>query len=139
MQIFVNCREVDIISGHIDDRCFPTSSFPQGAHRDEGRHCHDSCASIPESLLEALNIHWVPYYIHRGTEVLRDLVTIQRQAFYNWLPTAKELPQTASPGPGEYLTMYQRLAEQGVHEIVSIHMTSKGAAHTRRLRQPNRW
>ena len=60
----------------------------------------DSCASIPESLLETLKIHWVPYYIHRGTEVLRDLVTAQRQSFYDWLPTAKELPQTASPGPG---------------------------------------
>ena len=39
----------------------------------------DSCASIPESLLEALKIHWVPYYMHRGTEVLRDLVTVQRR------------------------------------------------------------
>ncbi len=87
----------------------------------------DSCASIPESILDTLNIYWVPYYIHRGTEVLRDLVTIQRQAFYSWLPTAKELPLTASPGPGEYLTMYQSLADQGVQEIVSIHMTSKGS------------
>ena len=65
----------------------------------------DSAASIPESLLKALDIHWVPYYIHRGQEVLRDLVTIQRDAFYRWLPTAEELPQTASPGPGEYVEM----------------------------------
>ena len=87
----------------------------------------DSCASIPETVLESLNIHWVPYYIHHGKEVLRDLVTIQRDAFYQWLPTTKELPQTASPGPGDYLTMYQSLADQGVQEIVSIHMTSKGS------------
>ncbi len=87
----------------------------------------DSCASIPESILEALNINWVPYYIHRGKEVLRDLVTIQPDAFYSWLPTAKELPQTASPGPGDYLTAYQSLANQGIDEIVSIHMTSKAS------------
>jgi DegV family protein with EDD domain len=88
----------------------------------------DSAASIPESLLQALNIHWVPYYIHRGQEVLRDLVTIQREAFYRWLPTAEELPQTASPGPGDYVEMYEHLAaEEGVREIVSIHMTSKGS------------
>ncbi len=87
----------------------------------------DSCASIPESILETLNIHWVPYYIHRGKEVLRDLVTIQRHTFYNWLPSAKQLPQTASPGPGDYLTMYQNLADQGTQEIISIHMTSKGS------------
>jgi DegV family protein with EDD domain len=88
----------------------------------------DSTASIPESLIETLKIHWVPYYIHRGREVLRDLVTVQREAFYRWLPSAEELPQTASPGPGEYLQLYERLAEEeGVREIASIHMTSKGS------------
>lgn len=88
----------------------------------------DSCASIPEKLIKKLNIHWVPYYIHRGTEVLKDLVTINREAFYKWLPTAKELPKTACPGPGDYMHLYQSLAvDQGVEEIVSIHMTSKGS------------
>lgn len=88
----------------------------------------DSCASIPESILETLNIHWVPYYIHRGKEVLLDLVTIKRDAFYSWLPSAKELPTTASPGPGDYLEKYKDLAKkQGTRDIVSIHMTSKGS------------
>jgi len=88
----------------------------------------DSVVSIPESIIENLNIHWVPYYIHRGKEVLRDLVTIQREAFYKWLPTAQELPLTASPGPGDYLEMYEKLVnEEAVNEIVSIHMTSKGS------------
>jgi DegV family protein with EDD domain len=87
----------------------------------------DSTASIPERIIKELNIHWVSYYIHRGDEVLRDLVTIQRDSFYNWLPTARELPKTASPGPGDYVTLYESLAEQGTRDIVSIHMTSKGS------------
>ncbi|HEY61947.1 MAG TPA: DegV family protein [Anaerolineae bacterium] len=87
----------------------------------------DSCASIPEKIITSLNIHWVPYYIHRGKQVLRDLVTIQREQFYKWLPTAEELPKTASPGPGDYLELYDKLADQGINEIVSIHMTSKGS------------
>jgi fatty acid kinase fatty acid binding subunit len=87
----------------------------------------DSCASIPDSIVTALNINWVPYYIHRGKEVLRDLVTVQRDSFYKWLPTARELPTTASPGPGDYLTVYEKLAKEGVEDIVSIHMTSKGS------------
>jgi fatty acid-binding protein DegV len=41
----------------------------------------DSTASIPEPMLECLQIHTVAYYIHRGQEVLRDLVTIQREEF----------------------------------------------------------
>lgn len=88
----------------------------------------DSCASIPERMIEALDIHWVAYYIHRGKEVLRDLVTARRDEFFGWLPSATELPTTASPGPGDYLTVYERLARvKGAAEIVSIHMTSAGS------------
>jgi DegV family protein with EDD domain len=87
----------------------------------------DSCASIPESFLNQLNIRTVAYYIHRGQEVLYDLVTIQRREFLDWLATAKTLPTTASPGPGDYFTAYQDLASQGADEIVSLHMTGKGS------------
>jgi len=78
-------------------------------------------------MLADLNIHTVAYYIHRGQEVLRDLVTIQRQEFLNWLATARLLPTTASPGPGDYLAAYRQLIAKGFREIISIHMTAKGS------------
>jgi len=87
----------------------------------------DSTASIPEPMLKELNIRTVAYYIHRGQEVLRDLVTIQREEFLNWLITAKVLPTTASPGPGDYFQAYESLVQEGHDEIVSVHMTSKGS------------
>ncbi|MAT42842.1 MAG: hypothetical protein CL609_10900 [Anaerolineaceae bacterium] len=88
----------------------------------------DSTATIPDELLTSLKINWVPYYIHRGNEVLRDLITIKREEFYRWLPFAKELPKTANPGPGDYEQLYERLiTEEGAEEIISIHMTSKGS------------
>ncbi len=87
----------------------------------------DSCASIPEALISQLNIHTVAYYIHRGQEVLRDLVTIQREEFLRWLSTATQLPTTASPGPGDYLEMYRGLIADGFKQIISIHMTSRGS------------
>jgi len=87
----------------------------------------DSTATIPDDILQTLHIHWVPYYIHRGNEVLRDLITIKREEFYNWLPHARELPKTANPGPGDYESVYEELASEGVQEIVSIHMTSKSS------------
>jgi len=85
----------------------------------------DSTASIPEPLLEKLHIHTVAYYIHRGQEVLRDLVSIQREEFLRWLITARFLPTTASPGPGDYFEAYRGLACQGIREIISIQMSSK--------------
>jgi len=86
----------------------------------------DSCASIPERLIEELNIKIVPYYLHKGKETLRDLVDVQREEFFRWLATAKELPKTANPGPGDYLAGFKELAQQ-TQEVVSIHMTSIGS------------
>lgn len=87
----------------------------------------DSTASIPEEILKRLHIHTVAYYIHRGQEVLRDLVTIQRDEFLRWMMTARFVPTTASPGPGDYFDAYKHLADEGNREIISIHMTSKGS------------
>ena len=88
----------------------------------------DSTTCISEGLLMELKISIVPYYIHRGCEVLRDLVTIDRDSFYRWLPSAVQLPTTASPGPGDYISAYTRLAEEdGIEQIVSLNMTSRGS------------
>ena len=87
----------------------------------------DSCASIPEGLISQLHIRTVAYYIHRGQEVLRDLVTIQRDEFLRWLMTARCLPTTASPGPGDYFRVYKDLAAAGLNKIISIHMTAKAS------------
>jgi DegV family protein with EDD domain len=86
----------------------------------------DSCASIPERMIEQLNIEIVPYYVHRGQEVIRDLVDMTREEFFGWMPTAKELPKSATPGPGDYLAAFHRLAGRA-REIVTVCMTSVGS------------
>jgi DegV family protein with EDD domain len=85
----------------------------------------DSIVGLPETILNNLNIQTVAYYIHRGHEVLRDLVTIQREEFIRWMMTTKYAPTTACPGPNDYLNAYEKLAAQGAEEIISIHMSSK--------------
>jgi len=87
----------------------------------------DSVASIPQAMRETLDIRWAPYYIHQGAVVLRDLVTAHGDAFYEWLTKANELPKTANPSAGDYLELYRGLIAEGVREIVSIHITSKGS------------
>ncbi len=87
----------------------------------------DSTASIPEEILKRLHIRTVAYYIHRGQEVLRDLVTIQREEFLRWMMTARFVPTTACPGPNDYFEAYKGLAEEGRDAIVSIHMTSRAS------------
>jgi len=86
----------------------------------------DSCASIPPELVESLQIEVVPYYLHRGRETLRDGTDISPSEFFRWLATTETLPTTANPGPGDYLTAFDRAARRA-EGIVSIHMTSKGS------------
>jgi len=86
----------------------------------------DSCASIPEQMIEQLNLEIVPYYVHRGTEMIRDVVGMTREDFFNWMPTAKELPKSATPGPGDYLAGFRRLVERA-RDIVTVCMTSVGS------------
>ncbi len=86
----------------------------------------DSCASIPDELVEQLNIEIVPYYIHRGVETLLDLVTIKRQEFFDWMAQTDRVAQTANPGPGDYLAAFRKSAAR-TKEIVTVHMTSKGS------------
>jgi DegV family protein with EDD domain len=85
----------------------------------------DSTASVPESILNSLHIATVAYYMHRCQEILRDLVTIQRDEFLRWLGTANFVPTTANPGPGDYFDVYEKLAREGADGIISIHMSSK--------------
>lgn len=87
----------------------------------------DSVACIPEDMLQELDIHTIPFYIHRGGQTLLDLVSISRETFFKWLPTAPELPKTANPGPGDYLEKYKELAAKGFKQIVSIQLTSLGS------------
>lgn len=86
----------------------------------------DSCASIPDELVEQLNIEIVPYYMHRGVETLRDLVDVKRKEFFDWLAQADRVPQTANPGPGDYLEAFRKVAGKA-REIVTVHMTSRGS------------
>jgi len=87
----------------------------------------DSTACLPKELSEKLKISQVAYYIHKGPEVLRDLISVNREEFLKWLPTALKLPTTACPGPGDYLDVYRSLSNEGAENIISIHMTSKGS------------
>ncbi|OPL09871.1 MAG: hypothetical protein AVO34_12870 [Firmicutes bacterium ML8_F2] len=87
----------------------------------------DSTASIPADLIATLNIRVVPFYIHHGEKVWRDLVDISHDQFYQLLPTLETLPTTAYPGPGDFYQLYEKLASEGVRDIVSIHLTSKNS------------
>ncbi len=85
----------------------------------------DTCASIPTSVAEELDLEVVAYYIHHANGTWRDSVDITPQEFYEWLPQAQELPTTANPGPGDYLKAFENAANKGHTEILSVHLSSQ--------------
>lgn len=86
----------------------------------------DTTASIPDQLVQKLNLEIVPYYVHRGLETLRDNIDVKPKEFTGWLKSATKLPTTSNPAPGDYLTGLGNLAQR-VKEIVVLTMTSKGS------------
>ncbi|NLE75995.1 MAG: DegV family protein [Chloroflexi bacterium] len=87
----------------------------------------DTCACLPPPMAADLGVEVVPYYIHRSQETLRDLVDVQPDEFYRWLPQAAELPKTANPGPGDYIRAFQNVRGRGLRQATVICMTSKGS------------
>jgi DegV family protein with EDD domain len=66
----------------------------------------------------------VPLKVLFGEQTFLDWVELQPAEFYERLAKAPVLPKTSQPSPAEFLAAYKGLAEQGVEEIVSIHISS---------------
>jgi len=83
----------------------------------------DSTCDLPEEIVSELDITVVPLYINFGHESYLDGVDLSREAFYARLPDCDPPPTTAMPGPQVFLDAYERRAEEGATEILSIHIS----------------
>jgi DegV family protein with EDD domain len=90
---------------------------------------------LPEELVVEHGISVVPLYINVGDESYLDGVDLSRQEFYERLPGWETPPQTATPNPGIFRRIYERLADEGITEILSIHISTSlsGTVNAARL------
>ncbi len=84
----------------------------------------DSTCDLPEEVIAEHDITIVPLYINMDGESYLDGVEISRQEFYERLPNCQDVPTTSAPGPGRVTKVYERLAEDGTTEIISIHISA---------------
>jgi len=84
----------------------------------------DSTCDLPEDMAERYRVHVVAAYINIGGESLKDGIDITRAQVYQKFAGNGETPKTASPSPGEFASLYDRLLEKASH-IVSIHIASQ--------------
>ena len=82
----------------------------------------DSTCDLPEKLVTQYRISIVPCYINFGSESLLDNVEISRADFYRRISSKTEFPKTSAPSIGLFTKVYNRLADEGAKEIISIHV-----------------
>ena len=84
----------------------------------------DSTSDLPPEELASLGVIMVPLTVHFGDEHVRDWLDMTAEQFYPRLAAFDGLPTTSQPSPADFTEAYTRFAEQGVDEIVSIHLSA---------------
>jgi DegV family protein with EDD domain len=82
----------------------------------------DSNCDLPADLVARYGITVVPLYINIGKKSYLDGVDMTHEQFYEGLPHFESHPTTSVPGPGQLIQVYERLAQAGATEIISIHI-----------------
>jgi DegV family protein with EDD domain len=83
----------------------------------------DSTSDLPLEYLEKFDISLIPLYINFKDRGYIDGVEITRQEFYEMLPDQEIPPTTATPSIEAVLDLYQKLADQGADQIISLHIS----------------
>lgn len=69
------------------------------------------------------NLHVLPLKLTLDGKTYRSGVDIQPEEFYRLLENTEDMPVTATPSPGEFLEIYNKIAKDDP-EILSIHISS---------------
>lgn len=95
----------------------------------------DSTADISREVADCLGIVVIPLTVHFEDKSYLDRIDISNQEFYEHLKTCKTLPTTSQISPGVFLETYQRLADEGFEEIISVHLakTLSGTVDSARI------
>jgi DegV family protein with EDD domain len=70
----------------------------------------DSTAYLPQNIIEKHNMHVIPLNLLWGGQSYRDNVDITADDFYKKLQTAKEMPTTSQPSPGDFHELFEKVA-----------------------------
>jgi DegV family protein with EDD domain len=81
----------------------------------------DSASTVPEALMQELDIRVVPILLHLAGHTYRDGVDLTPDQFYQLLRTSTQVPSTSAPSVGDFLRVYATAARDAVG-VVGIHL-----------------
>lgn len=83
----------------------------------------DSTAYIPEDIMKKHNIYMIPLNVVIEGRSYKEEVDLSWPDYYEKVKELKELPTTSQPSFGEFVTMYEKLAES-YDAVISVHLSS---------------
>ncbi|PSL48564.1 DegV family protein with EDD domain [Salsuginibacillus halophilus] len=83
----------------------------------------DSTAYLSEEMLNAYNIHTIPLSVVFGEKTYREEIDMTTSTFYEKIQEVDQLPTTSQPPLGEFIKLYESLAET-YDAVISIHLSS---------------
>lgn len=83
----------------------------------------DSSCDLTFEECEELGVHVVPLTIQMDGKSYIDGVDVDRGTFLEMVKTAKTIPKSSQPAPGQFKAKYEEIAEEG-DSIISIHVAS---------------
>lgn len=83
----------------------------------------DSACDLPAKVADELGIEIVPLSIRFGDNEFIDREQLSVAEFWARCVSASELPETAAPAPGQFETVYRKLAANGASGIVVVSLS----------------
>lgn len=84
----------------------------------------DSSCDLPEATVVEHAISVVPLSIRFGDDEFIDREQLSTAEFWAKCAQHDDLPETAAPAPGQFETVYRRLADEGATGIVVVSLSS---------------
>ncbi|NND75226.1 MAG: DegV family protein [Ilumatobacter sp.] len=83
----------------------------------------DSACDLPAEVADDLGISIVPLSIRFGDEELIDREELSVAEFWRRCVNSSTLPETAAPAPGQFETVYRRLADEGATGVLVVNLS----------------
>ena len=88
----------------------------------------DSACDLPAEVADKMGIEIVPLSIRFGEDEFIDREQLNVAEFWNRCVNMATLPETAAPAPGQFESVYRRLAAEGTTGIVVVSLSGQLSA-----------
>lgn len=123
-QVFALARRLGRVSGQKADDMHAQTGHAHHAAGQRVAVVVDSAGDVPESFMEALNIHLVSLRVHFGDENFLDKVSLTSGELFARMKTDTAHPSTSQPSPADLRRQFDFLASH-YESVLSVNVSAR--------------